>query len=303
MQICFVVGSPRSGTTVFAEVLGRHPGIAQMYEPYFLWDRYVGPREDDVRTAADATPAVADYVRHEFELFLRRSGKQVLVEKTPENSFRIPMIRAVFPEARWIHLVRDGRDAVVSIRREWRKRREVSRGSNPLAVLPVAWSMLSRQPYWRNRWQALAFELSHTPIANLARLRNKAKWKGHMGWGPRFPGWEQALAGAGDIVEFNAMQWRESVAAVRESFGDLPAEQILTVHYEQFVREPEREFGKVVRFLGLDPVAGLASDIRDRSVGQYRTQLTAEEQRRIAPVLGDMLVTLGYEADRQWTAA
>jgi hypothetical protein len=76
--VCFIVGSYRSGTTFLAEVLGRHPRIAQFHEPYFVWDRYFGPGEDDARIEAQATPRVQRYVTAEFNRFLRKSGAAVL---------------------------------------------------------------------------------------------------------------------------------------------------------------------------------------------------------------------------------
>jgi hypothetical protein len=36
----FIVGSPRSGTTIFGELLDKHPQLSQWYEPYFVWDRF-----------------------------------------------------------------------------------------------------------------------------------------------------------------------------------------------------------------------------------------------------------------------
>ena len=52
----FIVGSPRSGTTILGELLDRHQHISQWYEPYFVWDHFFRTAPDDERTEAEATP-------------------------------------------------------------------------------------------------------------------------------------------------------------------------------------------------------------------------------------------------------
>jgi hypothetical protein len=48
------------------------------------------------------------------------SRRRLLVEKLPENSFRVRWLSAIFPAARFIHIIRDGRDVALSLRqRGW----------------------------------------------------------------------------------------------------------------------------------------------------------------------------------------
>jgi hypothetical protein len=55
-----------------------------------------------------------------LEIFQRTAGSSrwkdlhIIGDKTPAHSFHIPTLRAIFPEAKFIHMVRDGRDVVVS---------------------------------------------------------------------------------------------------------------------------------------------------------------------------------------------
>jgi hypothetical protein len=145
--VVFIVGSPRSGTTILGEVLGRHPDIINWYEPYFVWDWHVGNLDTDVRTEGQATDATRRFIRREFDLFLRKAGKKMIVEKTPENSFKIPFLHAVFPNAKWIHIVRDGRDVTLSISKEWEKRRQIVEQRNVGRFVTLAKTMLGRQPF------------------------------------------------------------------------------------------------------------------------------------------------------------
>jgi len=60
-----------------------------------------------------ARPKVVKNIRQAFEKYERTHGG-VVVEKTPSNVLRIPFINEVFPEARYIHIYRNGYDSVSS---------------------------------------------------------------------------------------------------------------------------------------------------------------------------------------------
>lgn len=296
-NVCFIVGSPRSGTTVLGEIIGRHPEVAQLYEPYFLWEWCTGPGEDDQRTIEQATPEVRRFVRREFGRYLEKSGRRVLLEKTPVNSFRIPFIDTIFPDAHWIHLLRDGRDATVSIHREWERRRKVVQSHNMARLLKLVRSMVGRQPYWRNRIQAICYEVRQQRPLNAVGLMNKAKWRGTVGWGPRFPGWYEALQNVEEVIEFNALQWRRCVEAVETDLKTIPNERRIEIRYEDLVTRPDEVLEDVQRFMGVDVVSGLGLELGAHSVGQWRTDLSAEHQRRVNDLLYDKLVALGYEIE------
>ena len=110
----FIVGSPRSGTTIAAETLARHPELAYLYEPYYLWNRGSGSGDDDERGASDLDEATVAFIREACHGFWQRSGARFVVEQSPEESLMLPLMRRVLPRARFVHLVRDGRDAAVS---------------------------------------------------------------------------------------------------------------------------------------------------------------------------------------------
>lgn len=291
---CFIIGSPRSGTTILCDVLGQHPQIERVSEPYFLWDWFHGGGDDDVRTAADATPEVRAFLQREFSLILAKSGKRVLVEKTPENCFRIPFMRAVFPNAQWIHIVRDGRDVVVSMRTEWQRREAMVRNRSLPALARTAGRMLYRQKYWRNRYQALRHELGQNMALAPGRYFNKAKWKGYAAWGPRFPDWEAALNGVDDVLAFNAMQWRECVNHAQSGLRDIEPDRLFDIRYEDLASEPAAMMARICRFLGVDEDPAVGRELSARSVGKWRSVLDDRERALVEAQIGDTLASLGY---------
>jgi len=133
-QPVFIVGCGRSGTTVLGELLGQHRRLAYLNEPRHIW--FIEPRTDvwterarerkgAIRlTARDVKPAVAAQIRREFAVAVRLNHGTRLVEKLPINSFRIDFINQIFPDAMYIHLIRNGIEVARSIaslagRNEW----------------------------------------------------------------------------------------------------------------------------------------------------------------------------------------
>ena len=109
-RLIFVAGCPRSGTTFLAAALGAHPGVVDLGE--------VKPIKAAVGALA-ALPEDAAAVR--FRRILERVRRLGLsahlrgVEQTPETVFILGAALRAYPQARAIHLVRDGRDVVCSL--------------------------------------------------------------------------------------------------------------------------------------------------------------------------------------------
>jgi hypothetical protein len=109
-RLVFVLGSPRSGTTFLARAIGGVPGFVDLSE--------VSPHKAaipelaglDEEAAAAQIRRVLDRVR---VLALVRGWRGV--EQTPETAFILAAALRAYPEARAVHLVRDGRDVVCSL--------------------------------------------------------------------------------------------------------------------------------------------------------------------------------------------
>jgi len=300
--VAFIIGSPRSGTTILSEVLDRHPEIAQWYEPYFVWAFHLDLKDTDVREAWEASPRVTRFVRREFRYFKERSGKRIVIEKAPDHSFRIPFIQAVFPEARWIHILRDGRDVTLSIYKEWERRRRIVEKKDYALLYKVAKTMIKRQPFWRHRVMALYYEARHMAQLRPGAIFNKAKWKGQVGWGPRFEGWHDVLE-KNSILRFNAYQWLKSVEGVQEGLASVPNAKAIEIRYEDFITRPKEVLQGLFDFLGVSYPEGLIEKIpplKANNFNKWRKEFKAGQIREIGPVLTEKLIELGYEEDPRW---
>jgi hypothetical protein len=133
-----VLGVSRSGTTLLRVVLDRSPGIAIPDESFFvpLLARRHGRAVDAERFLDDVAriPTIRDWglsiaevasrvrsgmptgeaIAAIYEAYAERVGKPRWGDKTPMYMRHLPLLERLFPEAQYVHLVRDGRDAALS---------------------------------------------------------------------------------------------------------------------------------------------------------------------------------------------
>jgi hypothetical protein len=138
----FVVGVNRSGTTLLRMMLDAHPLLTIPPETHFIpevirranhentrrrlirsitkhprWGDF-GLDEDEFRARAKQVRPLtaAGAIRCFYELYAEQQGKPRWGDKTPRYMRAMPRISRALPEARFIHLIRDGRDVALSQR-------------------------------------------------------------------------------------------------------------------------------------------------------------------------------------------
>ncbi len=128
VQMLFLVGAPRSGTTMLARMLGAHPEILGGPEPHLLtplahlgiWGNVDKAPYDHVLAAESQQLFVSKLPRGEQDYWaacraycdvlysqsLAGSGKSVCLDKTPAYGLILPFMMKVFPDARYVVLTR-----------------------------------------------------------------------------------------------------------------------------------------------------------------------------------------------------
>jgi Sulfotransferase family len=154
----FIVGVSRSGTTLLRLMLDAHPELTIPPETHFFSDvaracragataeelialltsqRRWGDFQLDAdellgRLRAKEEPGPRFVLRSFYELYAERQGKPRWGDKTPGYAERIKRINQVLPESRFVHLIRDGRDAALSRARRAHK-------AEPIEVAASRW--------------------------------------------------------------------------------------------------------------------------------------------------------------------
>jgi hypothetical protein len=153
----FIVGGARSGTTLLQRMVDADPDIAVIHESHWISRFYeerigltpdgmvtkdlaskllddrrfikLGLDHNDLRnlTPPDGPISYADYATRIFDLYGQARGKRLVGEKTPGYVRNIPTLHCLWPEAKFVHLIRDGRDVCLSMMNWKRMDRSVGR--------------------------------------------------------------------------------------------------------------------------------------------------------------------------------
>ena len=226
----FIVGTGRSGSTVLGVMMSMHRDVGFLNEPKALWHA-IHPGGDvfgqyasgkPARYAldeADATDDVRRRARRLFGAYLAATGSKRVTDKYPELVFRIPFVRAIFPDARFVFLVRDGRDTCRSIE-SWSERK----GVRSIGEFHDWWGADNRK--WRLMLEQLVPE-------------------------------EETLAGSLDEIrgfdrhaDMAAVEW---IVTIREGLRHAARypHDVYTIRYESLVADPRKELSRLLDFCGL----------------------------------------------------
>ena len=121
----FILGTGRSGTTILGILLSMHKQVGFLNEPKALWHS-VNQHEDLIGSytmedahyflnADDADDKQKKEIHKLFGAYLRTTFSQRVVDKYPELIFRVPYVKELFPDAKFLFLVRNGWDTCGSI--------------------------------------------------------------------------------------------------------------------------------------------------------------------------------------------
>jgi hypothetical protein len=162
----FIVGAPCSGTNIFYRTFAKHPDLAWISnitkkvpssllmtrvimlfrndhrptEANNIWQKFTGD-DDEFLNRDDVTAAARKYLSKVLQNNLQLFNKPRFVNKCPGNSVRIEFLKEIFPDAIFIHIIRDGRAAAYSIMRS-----RLEHSGSYWSVKPPGWQALLKLP-------------------------------------------------------------------------------------------------------------------------------------------------------------
>jgi hypothetical protein len=282
----FVVSATRSGSTLMRLMLDSHPEMAIPLETHFVpdlikarrWERADADRLAEVVTThrrwgdfhldagelrrrfrAVEPLEIGELIRVFYRLYAESQAKPRWGDKTPGYVREMIRIEHVLPEARFVHLIRDGRDVALSVlamewgpdtfegaARRWRKR--VMRGREQAARLPH---------YIEVRYEDLVLDTERT-------LRR--------------------------VCEFVELDFDPAMLRYFDR-----AEERLAEKDRDLYRGPDRPAQTAER--RLESHALTREPPRAERVGRWRERMTPEQRAEFEAEAGDLLADLGYEVE------
>jgi DNA-binding transcriptional ArsR family regulator len=181
----FIVGAPRSGTTLLRLMLDSHPDLAIPPETGFLpraarlhlslllrprlfnlvtrstpaWSDFHLDRSEFCQALEQIRPfTVSEGIRAFYRLYAQKHGKFRSGDKTPLYALEMPAIRSLLPEAHFIHIIRDGRDVALSLRKTW------FTPSKEITALARYWVRIVKTARAQGRNSSTYFELRYEDL-------------------------------------------------------------------------------------------------------------------------------------------
>lgn len=318
MPVFFIVGRGRSGTTWLRSILNSHPeilcwGEGRFFERSFKWEDFEQSQLKNIppsslysailesqylkawiersvwSTGKETDAHLTNLTRLAIDYFLAeqlsKTDKRIVGDKTPFVSAEVvEEISVIHPEAKVIHIIRDGRDVAVSLMHHmW------NYAKNEGGIYDLEAKELERRDTHR--------EGSSLPLAEGLFTRER-------------------------LISI-ATNWSTEVSQAIKDGPTLLGSNYTEVRYEDLLEKPAEEVRRLLGFLGADAkeeaVARCVemasfkrranrergqedpfSRYRKGMVGDWKSVFTEEDKHVFKEIAGHLLIELGYEEDNEW---
>ena len=226
---------------------------------------------DDLEPVVRSRPRanLAEQYRHLFEWLREHFDRRVWVERSGGSLMSLPRLRRLFPEARVVHVYRDGRDTALSM------------SQHPAFQIMLA----SVDKLQRLGMKPLENTAEAGPVGSLLallflRLVNPGKM----------------IRRAFDLAAYGGL-WSQMILRGQKLLAALPPERVLALRYEDVLQNPRDKLQELVEFidpsLSNDAWLDAAARIPRPNPPRYLS-LDAETQRRLTEACAPGLEALGY---------
>lgn len=251
----FVLGAPRSGTTMLGALIGTADDVSYHFEPAMT---KAGVRYIAEGLWSDRRGKAMTRLNSMLLLAARGDAGLRFAEKSPHANHMVPLLADAFPQAMFVNIVRDGRDAAYSLlQKHWLLRATGGKGLRdpggfPHGPYPQFWIESDRYDEYRSTSDF-----------------HRCIWT-----------------------------WRTFTSAALDALAELPPERCIFLRYEDVVADPEHQISQLFSALGIRPgpaTVDRAALVFDHSVGAWRRHLGPVELDVAEQEAGGLLRTLGYD--------
>lgn len=271
-QPAFIIGIGRSGTTALGKILSIHSSIGFLNEPKLIWHsllnyedingNYTTAPAEYYLDERDYSPAIGKAAHKIYASYLFFSGSKRVVDKYLELVYRLPFVKKIFPDAKFLFLVRNGYDTLQSID-DWSKRNNVLAKDG------------KKHDWWgvnNRKWKLLVEKVVYVNPEWIPIRDSISKFSNHR--------------------DMATVEW---IANMREGlkFMKCQPQAVQLIKYENLVNQPLPTLRKIFSFLDLP---------NDNNVNKYASQLLSGNRERgkvnihpcLIPLFEDTMKALDY---------
>jgi len=274
-----IVAAGRSGSKMLRSILNSTDNMNCFpREINYIWRHGNANFPTDELKSIHARPEVAHYINKCFERFGRTKENKRVIEKTCANSLRVEFVQEIFPEAFFIHLIRDGRAVVESSMRRWKAPLEI-----PYLLEKLRWVPITDIPYYMVRYLKYRITPSNEKVQS--------------SWGPRFSGIDQIVKKI-KLIEVCALQWKTCVNSAESALKKIEDKNKITIRYEDLVNESVKVSGQIFKKLQIKfsscSQKYVEKEIHRRNLNKWRQVLSVKDIKILNEIIGSDLIRFGY---------
>ncbi len=276
----FIIGAARSGTNILRDVLTSFSDMETWPcdELDLVFRHGNRDAENDRFLETQVNDTSRKYIQSFFRDFQLKHPNTTVVEKTCANSLRIHFLKSLFPNAKFIFIVRNGFDVTRSAKLRWISTFNFSYTLKKLKFVPK-----SDIPYY-------FFKFLKNRISQFVSSESRLSK-----WGPVYPGMFSDLKSK-ELEEVCALQWKNCVEFAYNDLLKYPSEDRFFINYEDMVTNPGTALQKIMRFLNKDwsqdEIQSAASLIQTDKVG--RGAKSYEQNYKVASIINPIMNSI-YE--------
>src|SRR5688572_17632727 len=296
----FIFGHARSGTTLLMRLIRLHPEVHCSYQAHFVTrqsllkslvntseaEEWLTRKSNRWNQGGDLSPlvlrAAADLI---LEREAAREGKRIVGDKSPSSTIHGQAVRdmhAIYPDAKLVYIVRDGRDVLISER--FRNFVEDSRYLNGEDKRIIAALKVDQTPFTDGRRSIFSEAFIRRAAAGWVANLNETETEGKRLYGERYFSLRYEDLLAGPFAEMKKL-W---------AFLGVPVEKKLqTAIKDELSSNPDEEWQARRN-------ESIASFLPKGHAGNWRQIFSARDKQLFKEIAGEMLVKWGYEKDSNW---
>ena len=269
------------------------PEVSTWPEPRTIWIYPDPSRQHDRFDESDADERTIKFIRGQFEKYQRRHGNLRIMEKTPSNVLRIPYMAKIFPESKFIYVLREPLAQISSSEIRWRRPNPALRS---WAETMRRWH---RMKAWRRIKETPKTQLHHylkSAATEFFRMRVLGR-KYISVWGVRYPGIYEDIK-QDHVWKVIAKQWLYAARQAEEDLKKLDPNRVLSFKYEDFVAQPTEYFERMCAHCSLqvtDEQLDKVSNIVDKGRQMKWKRIEAEVIEEICEFLDEPAKHFGYD--------